>query len=195
MFSAVLINLYKLFAWFVRSLSVLASAWIFVIMVLITLDILLRFLFGAPLSGVIEIVQISIVIILFMQVTHALKVGRITRSDALFKRILEKRPKIGNAMGVAFSLAGVFLMGVIVQQGWPKWLQALERGYFIGNTDVFTIPEWPQRLMVVIGCTAMAIQFLIMGIDHLRAMMGKQPLETAKPIDIEAEAAERSNPS
>ncbi|MEP4378366.1 MAG: TRAP transporter small permease [Alphaproteobacteria bacterium] len=195
MFSDVLITLYKLFAWFVRSMSVLASVWIFVIMVLITLDITLRFVFGAPLSGVIEIVQISIVVILFMQVTHALKAGRITRSDALFARILEKHPKFGNAMGVAFSLAGVFLMGVIVQQGWPKWLQALERGYFVGNTDVFTIPEWPQRLMVVIGCTAMVIQFLIMGIDHLRAMLGKPPLETEESVDIEAEAAERGDPS
>lgn len=193
--SDILITLHKLFAWLVRTMSVLASVWIFVIMVLITLDILLRFVFGAPLSGVIEIVQISIVVILFMQVTHALKVGRITRSDALFTRILAKHPKIGNTLGVAFSLAGVFLMGVIVQQGWPKWLQAFERGYFVGNTDVFTIPEWPQRLIIVIGCAAMAIQFLIMGIDHLRAMLGKQPLETEKPIDIEAEAAQRGDPS
>ncbi len=186
-----LVTLYKLFARFVRFLSGLASVWIFVIMVLVTLDIILRFVFGAPLSGVTEIVQISIVIILFMQVTHALKVGRITRSDALFTKILERFPKFGNAMGAVFSLAGFALMGAIVLQGWPKWLQALDRGYFVGNTGVFTFPEWPQRLMIVIGCAAMAIQFLVMAIDHLRVMTGKEPLDSEEPVDLEAETAER----
>jgi len=176
-------------------LSGLASVWIFVIMILVTLDIILRFAFGGPLSGVTEIVEISIVIILFMQATHALKVGRITRSDAFFTSILQKFPKVGNAMGALFNFAGFALMMVIVVQGWPKWLQALERGYFVGNTGVFTFPEWPQRLMIVVGCAAMAVQFLLMSIDHLRAIAGKEPLETEEAIDVEVEAVDREEAS
>ena len=77
-----------------------ASGWIFVLMLLITLDIVLRFAFNAPLSGTTEIVEISIVTILYLQLAHTLKVGRVTRSDALFGAILRKWPAIGHLMGV-----------------------------------------------------------------------------------------------
>jgi TRAP-type mannitol/chloroaromatic compound transport system permease small subunit len=169
-----------------------ASAWIFVIMLLVTLDITLRFAFGGPLSGVTEIVEISIVVVLFLQMTHALKVGRITRSDALHSAILRTMPKLGHTMGALFNLAGVGLMVAIITGGWPKWLQAYEGGHYVGNVGVFTFPEWPQRLVLVIGCAAMAIQFFLLALDNVRGFFGKPPLETEAAVDVEAEAAERS---
>ena len=183
-----LIALHRLFGHVVRLMSGLASIWIFAIMILVTLDITMRFIFGGPISGVTELVQVSIVMILFMQVTHALKVGRITRSDALFFKIQHRYPTVGNVMGAVFNLAGVSLMAAIIVQGWPKWLQALDRGYFVGNVGVFTFPEWPQRLIIVIGCAAMAVQFFILAVDHIRAIAGKPPLETEAPADVEIDA-------
>jgi C4-dicarboxylate transporter, DctM subunit len=182
----------RLFGWVVLIFNAMASAWIFVIMLLVTLDIILRFVFGGPISGVTEIVEISIVVVLFLQITHALKVGRITRSDALYSIILRRAPKFGNAMGALFNFAGVGLMVAIIAGGWPKWIQAYEGGHFVGNVGVFTFPEWPQRLILVIGCTAMAIQFALLALDNIRGIWGKPPLENERAVDVEAEAAERS---
>ncbi len=170
----------------------IASAWIFVLMMLITFDIVLRFVFNRPISGVTEIVEISIVVVLFLQMTHALKAGRITRSDALYSTIVRRAPKFGNAMGALFNLAGVGLMVAIIKGGWPKWIQAYEGGHFVGNVGVFTFPEWPQRLVLVIGCAAMAIQFFLLALDNVRGMAGKPPLEAEEAVDVEAEVAELS---
>jgi TRAP-type mannitol/chloroaromatic compound transport system permease small subunit len=172
--------------------NAVASGWIFVLMLLITTDIVLRFVFNSPLSGTTEIVEISIVTILYLQLAHTLKVGRVTRSDALYGAILRKWPPIGNIMGVLFHLAGVGLMVAIVYGGWPKWLQAYNGGHFIGNVGVFTFPEWPQRLVLVIGCTMLGIQFALAVVDNIRGMMGKPPLEHEEAVDVQVTAAEES---
>jgi len=180
----------RLFDWIVIIANAAASAWIFVLMALITTDIVLRFVFGAPISGVTEIVEISIVIILYLQLTHTLKVGRMTRSDALYSTILRRYPAVGNIMGILFSAAGIGLMIAIIVGGWPKWLQAYEGGYFIGNTGVFTFPEWPQRLVLVVGCAMLAIQFALLALDNIRGLFGKPPLEYEKAVDVEVDVVE-----
>jgi C4-dicarboxylate transporter, DctM subunit len=184
-------TLRRLFGGMVLLFNALASAWIFAIMLLVTLDIILRFAFGGPISGVTEIVEISIVVVLFLQMTHALKVGRITRSDALYSVILRRSPVFGNIMGALFNLAGVGLMVAIIGGGWPKWIQAYEGGHFVGNVGVFTFPEWPQRLVLVIGCATMGMQFLLLALDNVRAMFGKPPLEIERAVDVEAEVVEQ----
>ena len=180
----------RIFDWIVLVSNAVASGWIFLLMLLITLDIVLRFAFNAPLSGTTEIVEISIVTILYLQLAHTLKVGRVTRSDALFGAILRKWPAIGHLMGVFFHLAGVGLMVAIVYGGWPKWIQPYDGGHFVGNVGVFTFPEWPQRLVLVIGCTMLAIQFFLAVVDNIRGMMGKPPLEFEEAVDVEVAAVE-----
>jgi len=181
------------FDWIVLVSNAVASGWIFVLMILISVDITLRFVFNAPLSGTTEIVEISIVTILYLQLAHTLKVGRVTRSDALYSRILRKWPPIGNILGILFHLAGVGLMLAIVLGGWPKWLQAYHGGHFVGNTGVFTFPEWPQRLVLVVGCTMLGIQFALMAVDNIRGLFGKPPLEHEDAVDVEMAAIEGSD--
>ena len=183
----------RIFDWIVVTANAAASGWIFVLMALVTSDIILRFVFASPISGVTEIVEISIVIILYLQLTHTLKVGRMTRSDALYSTILRRYPAVGNIMGFFFSAAGVGLMIAIIKGGWPKWIQAYHGNFFVGNVGVFTFPEWPQRLILVIGCALLAIQFALLALDNIRALFGKHPLVTEKAVDVELAAAEESN--
>lgn len=188
-----LLNLLRrIFDWIVVTANAAASGWIFVLMALVTSDIVLRFVFASPISGVTEIVEISIVIILYLQLTHTLKVGRMTRSDALYSAILRRYPAVGNIMGFFFSAAGVGLMIAIIKGGWPKWIQAYHGNFFVGNVGVFTFPEWPQRLILVIGCALLAIQFALLALDNIRALFGKHPLVTEKAVDVELAAAEES---
>lgn len=178
----------QVFAWIVLVSNAVASGWIFVLMLLVTLDITLRFVFNAPLSGVTEIVEISIVTILYLQLAHTLKVGRITRSDAFYGQILRKWPVFGNFLGVLFHSAGVALMVAIIIPGWDNWLKAYDRGYFVGNKGVFTFPEWPMQLVLVIGCGMLAIQFGLSVFDNLRGMFGLSALEQEDAVDVEVDA-------
>ncbi len=185
-------QLRRIFDWIVVIANAAASGWIFVMMALITTDIFLRFIFNAPISGVTEIIEISIVIIVYLQLTHTLKVGRMTRSDALYSTILRRYPPVGNIMGIVFSAAGIGLMIAIIKGGWPKWIQAYHGDLFVGNTGVFTFPEWPQRLILVVGCAMLAIQFALMALDNFRALFGKPPLEYEEAVDVEVDVIEES---
>lgn len=183
----------RVFDWIVLVSNAVASGWIFVLMLLITVDIILRFAFNAPLSGVTEIVEISIVTILYLQLSHTLKVGRMTRSDAFYGQILNKWPALGHGLGVLFHSAGVALMVAIIIPGWDNWLKAYDRGYFVGNKGVFTFPEWPQQLVLVIGCTMLAIQFSLLVVDNFRGMFGLEPLEHEEAVDVEVDAVEETD--
>ena len=79
----------------VNGLNGLGSIWIFVLMVLINVDATGRTLFARPVEGVIELVEMSIVVIVFLQLGDATRRGRLTRSDGLFNQILARRPTIG----------------------------------------------------------------------------------------------------
>ena len=66
-------------------------------MVIINVDVLSRYLFNAPIQGVAEIVELSIVGIVFLQISDAVRAGRLTRSDGLYMQILKRRPMVGGS--------------------------------------------------------------------------------------------------
>ncbi len=142
-------------------LSSLGTLWILGLMVLINLDVGARYLFNAPINGVTELVELSIVGIVFLQLGAAVRANRITRSDGLYSRLLMRRPALGHALGLAFDLSGALFVGLILYGGVPRLIEAYQHGYFAGNEGLFVFPLWPVRLILVVGCFVVAVQFLI----------------------------------
>ena len=66
-----------------QGLNVIGSVLILLLMILVGVDVAGRNLAGAPVAGVPELVTLSIVAIVFLQIPQALRAGRLTRSDAL----------------------------------------------------------------------------------------------------------------
>jgi TRAP-type mannitol/chloroaromatic compound transport system permease small subunit len=149
----------------------LGSMWIFCMMLIVVFDVAMRFAYS-PVSGPKEIIEASIIIILYLQIAHTLKSGRITRSDAFYMRIVRSRPTVGHLLGAFFCLAGAGLMAAIMWEGWFKWIQSFEGGFYIGAVGVFAFPEWPVRLTLFVGCGLMGIQFLLMASDAIAAALG-----------------------
>ena len=156
----------KTFAVTVAGLNNLGTVWILGLMVLVTLDVGARYLFNAPINGVTELVELSIVGIVFLQLGAAVRAGRITRSDGLYSRLLKVRPVLGHALGFAFDLSGALFAALILYGGVPRLIEAYQRGYFAGNEGLFIFPLWPVRLILVVGCVAAAVQFLIFAWHH-----------------------------
>ena len=153
-------NLSRLFGGWVFSLNSIGTAWIFLIMLLINADVLLRFLFKKPIDGVTEIVSISIVGIVFLQLGDAIRAGRLTRSDGFFNKIVETRPKVGAVMDIFFNVCGVVFFSVILVGAIPFFIDSWVGGYFIGTEGIFTFPKWPVRLILVISCFTIILVFL-----------------------------------
>ncbi len=151
--------------------NALGSAWTFVIMLAIVVDIGGRFLFNAPIAGTTELVTMSVVALLYLQLAHTLRSGGMTRSDAMITRIIARHPRIGHGLSMLFCYAGAALMGAIMLKAWPKWIKAFEGDFYVGIVGVFTFPDWPRLLIVFIGCALTAFQFVVFATRSARAML------------------------
>ena len=159
----------------VTGLNGIGSVLIFALMLLICLDVLLRYLFNSPVEGVTEMVELSIVCIVFLQISDAISKGRLTRSDGLFKKILARSPRSGHVLGMVFEMAGAVFFSAILYGSLPRLAEAWRGGYFTGNVGIFTFPVWPVRLVLVIGCITAIAVFIQMALRHWYQFRDVQP--------------------
>jgi len=161
---------------FYRALALLnvAGALLVVgLLVLINVDSLGRTLFSAPVLGVIEIVELSLVAIVFLALGDAVRAGRLTRSEGLLTILGERAPRVSRAMRVMFDLIAAAFLALIMAGGVPRMIESYERGEFKGTAQVFTVPEWPVKLIIVVGAIAGILAFLVSVWRELRAGRGE----------------------
>ena len=176
----------RAFEFVVEASNFLASVLIFGLMLLMVADVTLRYFFNAPITGVNEMMEIAIVAMLYMQVTQALKDNRHTRSDAFFTTMTRRSPAAGRVLTTIFSLAGMSLMVAVVWVGVPGVREALADNYTIGTHGVFIVPEWPIRLVIVFGCSLMAIEFARAAYQAVRSLVtgdATEPIVVAEAND------------
>ncbi len=148
-------------------LNSIGSVWIFVLTVLITADALGRKLFSAPIDGVNEIVELSIVGIVFLQLGDATRCGRVTRSDGLFNLIKRRWPDFSRFHGAFYDFLGAVFMGLILYGSVPLFIESYELDFYVGVEGLFTAPVWPIKLIIIVGCIVTILQFMVFVINNL----------------------------
>ena len=143
----------------VTGLNALGSLWVFFVMILVNCDAFGRTLFNHPVEGVIEIIELSIVGIVFLQIADATRVGRLTRSDGLINIILARAPRLGRCMGALWEALSILFMGIVLWGSIVLLIGSVENNEYVGADGVFTFPEWPVKTVIVIGCGATLAQF------------------------------------
>ncbi len=141
-------------------MNAIGTLWIFGLMMLISADVLGREIFNAPIRGVTEIVSLSIVAIVFLQLAHTLWVKRITRNEALLRKLHRASPRIHSFVESIFCLVGGALFGVIAWFSILTVQKSLKVGEYVGAIGDFILPTWPIRLIIVIGSVATCSVFL-----------------------------------
>jgi TRAP-type mannitol/chloroaromatic compound transport system permease small subunit len=146
----------------------IGTAWVFVLLVIINLDIGGRAIFNHPIRGVPEIVAMSIVACVFLQIAHTLKVGRLTRSDILMNWLQVKHRRLKHFLEAVYYFIGAALMVIVFKASIPLFTKAWRIDEYVGAEGDFMAPIWPVKLIILIGCAAGAIQFLIMSYTSFR---------------------------
>lgn len=140
----------------------IGTAWVFVLLVIINLDIGGRALFNHPVRGVPEIVALSIVACVFLQIAHTLRVGRLTRSDIVLNWLQTHYPSLKHFLEGVYCLIGACLMAVLFYSSIPMFTRAWRINEYVGAQGDFMAPIWPVKLIILIGSAAGAIQFFLM---------------------------------
>ena len=146
----------------VVGLNALGSVWIFFIMLLVCADVTARYVFNSPITGVPLTITMSLIAIAFLQLPDGLKAGRVTRNEALLGLLLERKPRVGLALQAVFHLCGAAMMVFLVVYIAPMFAKAWSTQAFLGTRGNFTLPEWPFKLVIVVGAVITALQFLVL---------------------------------
>ena len=155
-----------------RWLNALGTLWIVALMLLINTDVLGRNLFNAPVRGVTELVALSIVGIVFLQLADTLHSGRFTRADVLLDRLKRTRPVLAARLQALYHLIGAALMAVILWAAWSPLMEAIRIREYVGAIGDFTAPVWPVRLIMLVGLAATLITFVLLAwADWCRARL------------------------
>jgi TRAP-type mannitol/chloroaromatic compound transport system permease small subunit len=157
----------------------IGTAWVFVLLVIINLDIGGRALFNHPVRGVPEIVALSIVACVFLQIAHTLKVGRLTRSDIVLNWLQPRYPRLKHFLEGLYFLIGACLMGILLRSSIPLFTKAWRIDEYVGAQGDFMAPVWPVKLIILIGCAAGAMQFLLMALGSFKKMTARVSAKTA----------------
>lgn len=150
--------------------NVAATIWILLLMVLVVADVIGRNAFLSPIAGVPEMIEVSIVGIVFLQAAHTHREGQMVRSDGLLGLLRRRRPRAAAALDLMAQLAGCAMASVLAGAVLPRMIRAFERGEMQGISGHFTLPVWPLLLIVVMGSAFLAASFLIAGAGALRRL-------------------------
>ena len=161
--------------WLTGAMNALGTLWILGLMVLINADVLGRDVFATPVRGVTELVALSIVGIVFLQLADTLRAGRFTRADVLLDRLQTTRPALADALHAVFHFVGAALLLVILWASWEPLVESVRIKEYVGAIGDFQAPVWPVRLITLIGLAVTALCYLLlMGRDVQRMKSRRQ---------------------
>jgi len=156
------------FAFLISLMNSIGTAWVFVLLVIINLDIAGRAIFNHPIRGVPEIVAMSIVACVFLQIAHTLKVERMTRSDILLNWLQARYPGVRHFLEGVYYFIGAAMMALLFDSSMPLFTRAWRIDEYVGAEGDFMAPVWPVKLIILIGCAAGVIQFLMMSFGSFK---------------------------
>ena len=158
----------RLFGSLISGMNAAGSCWIMVLMLLINAEAISRSAFNQPIIGVIEMIEISVIGIVFLQLADSLRRGVFIRSDGLYNQVMNRKPRAAHVMAMLTYSLGAIFMGLILWGSVPYFLSAWTNDWYVGVDGMFTAPKWPVVLVVVLAVLATMIQFLIMLAGHIR---------------------------
>lgn len=149
----------------VDRITILSNAFgsLFVLFLVVTVicDVIARGIFNAPFKGSVELVEFSVVFIVFLQLPDVVRVDRMTRSDGLLRAISGRSPMLVYWIGKAVDAIAALLMVLIAITMYPEVIEAWQTGDFVGTPGVFTAPAWPIKLAIFFGAVMCGLRWAL----------------------------------
>lgn len=143
-----------------RVMNVIGTLMVLGLVVVVNGDVLSRNLLNAPFKGSFELVQFSLVLIVFMQLPDVIRVDRLTRSDGFLMVLNGAYPRLGSALSRLIDLLAAVFMALIAWTIYPDFVETLHSGRYFGVPGVFTMPVWPQNLAITVASIMCTLMFL-----------------------------------
>lgn len=128
---------------------------------IVCVDVIARNLFNSPFFGVAEMLSMSIVAIVFLQLPHAIASGRMIRSEVLLEALKTTTPRAGELLNRFHMLCGALFLAAIVWGVWPQLVDAYKYNLFSGMWIGLQMPVWPVRAIIIVGSALGCLAYLL----------------------------------
>lgn len=147
--------------WLAIAMNALGTLVVLLLVVVLNVDVVARGLFSAPLKGAYEIVQFSVVMIVFLQLADVVRVDRLTRSDGFLNVLHARRPVLTANLRRIINAVSAIFMGLIAYITFPEFLKMWATQDYFGIPGLFTLPWWPVKLVVTVGTALACLIFVL----------------------------------
>ncbi len=148
-----------------RWLMALSALWAFMLAVIITIDVTGRGLFGAPLTGSLEIITNSIVVIAFLQISYAVRSKSMLRADFILHLLPSALRRGLEAIGL---LCGFAVFALLCYAVLDPLRDAFVSGEYEGE-GALRVPTWPIYTVIAFGAALAAVNYVLLVIDEFRS--------------------------
>lgn len=136
------------------SANAVGTLVVLVLVAIVNYDALARSLFNSPFRGAIEVVQFSMVLIVFLQLPDVCRVNRLTRSDGFLTVLGGRFPRTANVVRHFINAVSAVFMTLIAIAIWPEFLKMFE------TQDFFGVPG-AVKLTIFASATLCALIFVL----------------------------------
>jgi TRAP-type C4-dicarboxylate transport system permease small subunit len=150
-----------------RVLNVIGISSIGILMLMITADVIGRFLFDRPIMGTVDIAQYAMVVAVYCSVAYCAVVKGHVSVDLVVSRLPQRVQAAIDSVTHLFSLALFSLVA---------WGATRELVRSIGREEVswtINIPTWPFRIVLITGVVMLYLVLLI-DLFHMVAKVVKK---------------------
>ena len=154
--------------------NLLAAFAIFALMCLGVAQIVLRTVFNTPLTGYIDLVELSMASMAFLGAAYCQRLGAHIRMELLIGRLKGRALWLAESFGL---LVAMFIIGVLVWFGWDHFV----RSYTLGDTTIDAeYPVWPSKLLVPIAFAIWWLRLAVQLVGSLRLVIDP----TREPVGV-----------
>lgn len=187
-----LLNAITWLSGFTNSIAIFANAAgtmvVLGLVAIVNYDVVARGIFNQPFMGAYEVVQFSMVLIVFLQLPDVVRVNRLTRSDGFLTIIKPRFPKAADIVQRVIDAISASLMVLIAVAMWPEFLEMLETQDYFGVPGIFMSPWWPIKLAIFLSAALCSVIFIFKAIlpapPHSETSVG----EMGETIEIDKQS-------
>src|SRR5690606_1807953 len=137
-------------------------------------DIVGRTVFDRPIRGVPEIVSLSLVACVFLMLANAVYRQTLTRAEMLVGPLERRAAALADRWHVFLAAVGAALFALITIGSWPDFVRAVATREFAGVENLFKVPVWPMKLLLVVGSAVAAAELVRQLVLRVRAAAARR---------------------
>ena len=152
---------------FLAAMAIFASALVFVMMLIITVDVLSRLLFNHPCAGVAEIVSLMIIVFTFLVLPHVTAKNGHVRTTMLYDRA-NRNGKL--VIDILACIIGILVYAFIIKASYKGFLNAIN----ISEAEIagsVRIPTAPGRFCIIFGSVFMILEMINKAVKYTYSLV------------------------